>query len=211
MTFEKFVAQLAKELSGKLPGNRAQLRMAPEGRLTPVEMRDQTEAAVLILLFKKRDIPFIILTRRTEYDGAHSGQISLPGGKRDADDKDLMETALRETAEEIGIPPEEVHLLGKLTDLFIPVSNFIVTPFVGYINGIPKFKIDPEEVKYTIELPLRSLVDPGSIKRKRVQISGKELSVPYFYILNEEIWGATAMILSEFIDMCKSVLPENLS
>jgi hypothetical protein len=136
---------------------------------------------------------------RPRYPGVHSGQISLPGGKVEPTDQDLAETALRESKEEIGVNPENIRLLGNLTNLYIPPSNFMVTPFVGYQSVRPVFKPDPSEVAEIIEVSLDSFLDNSIIRQKRMKLAlGLTMKVPAYCIGSHVIWGATAMILSEF-------------
>lgn len=163
---------------------------------------DVRESSVLILLYPGAANPesaMIVLMLRSEYGGVHSGQISLPGGKSEPGDKDRAATALREAQEEIGIEPSNVHLLGSLTDLYIPPSNFLVTPILGYQNTAPSFKADPSEVAEIIEIPLAELLNEANVCLRKMKLSvGISLKVPAFCIDGHIIWGATAMILSEF-------------
>lgn len=143
---------------------------------------------------------FIPLTLRPSYNGAHSGQVSLPGGKFDAEDGDLQHTALRECYEEIGVR-EDVELLGTLTRLYIPVSHFMVTPFVGICHrSNPAFIPHEREVKSIVRLTLTELLAADSVKQGPVSIDGNDtlqMDAPYFLSEDYKIWGATAMILSE--------------
>ncbi len=212
MEFKRFIDRLVDELSReKLPGHAEQVKMAPEARIMRSNKGKEASAAVLILLFEKEGAPYLVLTRRKEYEGAHGGQISLPGGKTELRDGTLIETALRETEEEIGVNRQKITIIGQLTDLYIPVSNFMVSPFIAYTMNIGDYKIDPSEVEYIIECNLYDLLSPDNIKRKKVQVDLQRLTVPYFQIDNEEIWGATAMILSEFAAICARFYPHRLS
>jgi len=186
-------------LSGSLPGKEAQERMSPKNR-HDFECRDDLrEAAVLLLFYPDRGDTRLVFMKRNEYDGPHSGQISFPGGMRELRDKDLVVTALRENEEETGVPADSVEVLGKLTPLHIPVSNFCVHPFVGWTREVPQFDPDETEVQYLICPELREIFDPANRKSGTFHRHGVTLETPYFDIDGEMIWGATAMILNEFM------------
>jgi 8-oxo-dGTP pyrophosphatase MutT (NUDIX family) len=201
-TIEMFQEALAKPL----PGVEAQKRMAPQpvtGKKNRGDIpEDCRQASVLLLLYPYScDHPdfYLALTRRPEYPGAHSGQISLPGGRRE-EPESLLETALRETAEEIGVLPETVEIIGQLSPLYTPPSNFCIHPFVGFSCAHPAFQINPREVAELIEVPLSLFLKPEVYKEEiwRLQNFG-ERQVPFFDIFGHKVWGATAMILSEFL------------
>jgi len=158
-------------------------------------------AAVLILLFPKGDRLHTVFIMRNEYPGHHSGQISFPGGKQDPEDGDLVKTALRESAEEVGIRPEDVEILGSLNSLYIPVSNFDVLPVVGFMNYDPSFTIDRSEVQYLIEVPLEELTRSDKIRFEVHEYNGERYRMPYFEVEGVKIWGATAIILCEFLEV----------
>lgn len=161
------------------------------------------ESAVLILLYEKNNKIHLVLIERSVYDGKHSGQISFPGGKKDVSDKNLKETALRETFEEIGLNATDISIIAQLSHLYIPVSNFLVFPFVGFYNKIPKFIKDDFEVENIIEVSLETLLDKNNISEKTIKIPNKNIQfkTPIYKINNIDIWGATAMILSEFLEI----------
>jgi 8-oxo-dGTP pyrophosphatase MutT (NUDIX family) len=158
---------------------------------------------VLILLYLKEEEWYLVLMKRTEYPGVHSKQVSLPGGLHEPTDPDLSSTALRETHEETGISHENVRLLGQLSKLEIPVSGIEVSPFIGYYQGVPEFNHEPGEVSYLIEVPLRELRDPENIMEDLRTIHCKLVKVPYYALQGEKVWGATAMILSEFTEILR--------
>jgi 8-oxo-dGTP pyrophosphatase MutT (NUDIX family) len=140
--------------------------------------------------------------------GPHGGQISLPGGKQEHSDKDLRETARRETHEEIGVEPDLIKEIGVLTPLYVPHSNFIIQPVIGYVGFQPVFIPDRKEVSGVIVVPLKQLFDPGNRKTMTIHRSGAEITAPYYEASGHRIWGATAMIMSEFekvITSCISV------
>lgn len=202
------VKQLQQVLKRPLPGAAAQRRMAPEAIQngpnrweTPYDCR---KAGVLILLYPHATLSpqpelHLVLIRRPDYPGVHSGQIALPGGRREPGES-LQITALREAEEEVGVSPQQVTVLGQLSPLYTPPSNFCIYPFVGFSREKPAFKPDKREVAELIEAPLRLFLDPAA-RREEVWNLGKygERRVPFFYIFEHKIWGATAMILSEFL------------
>jgi len=151
---------------------------------------------VLILLYPYAGEWHFPLMRRVEDGLTHSGQISLPGGSQEAGES-IRETALREACEEVGAACTEVDVLGQLTTIYIPPSNFLVTPTVGQVEHRPDFKCDPREVAELIEVPLSTLFDPNVVRREPWMLRGTQVEVPFFQIGLHKVWGATAMILSE--------------
>ncbi len=195
-------------LKGPLPGESAHSIMAPTSRFTGNQLSNPADArpgSVLILFYRKGSEWFIPFIQRPIYDGVHSGQISLPGGKCEPGDKDMLFTALRETHEEIGIAPEEVNFLGALTPLYIPNSNFYVYPQVGWVKHSLFFTPDPLEVEEILEVPVSRLLDRKKVKYFTREIQGVTISAPYFDARGSEIWGATAMILSEMLEVIRGI------
>ncbi|HEX3006813.1 MAG TPA: CoA pyrophosphatase [Bacteroidales bacterium] len=186
-----------------LPGKDAQYDMAPSYRIKLEEGNEKLLAGVTILLYERNNEFYFPLIVRPEYEGAHGGQISLPGGKMDPGDRNLVVTALRECEEEIGIEASKIIVLGNLTELFIPVSSFEVHPLIGYFEGIPQFIPQASEVVSIIEVPLELLLNEDTKEFKRVIFNSNEEIVPFFKIGNKMVWGATAMILNEFIQVWK--------
>ncbi|MBW6459411.1 MAG: CoA pyrophosphatase [Bacteroidales bacterium] len=200
---------LKKRLALPLPGLEAQLKMAGMRRIIrqgKVQVPDDfKKAAVLILFYPGDEDVKLVFIRRNEYRGAHSGQISFPGGRYEPEDRDLTETALRETEEEIGINRNKVKIIGLLTDLYIPPSHFLVTPVVGYITERPIFHPDPEEVKGILEVSLKDVLSEETQQVKKITIfHGIRWKVPCFYVNEAVIWGATAMILSELTEVIRT-------
>ena len=191
-------------LTRPLPGAEAQMRMAPQrsvgGTLDTSDPAARRQAGVLILLFPRGDRVHFVLTRRSDQVAYHKGQISLPGGTRQ-DDERLPDTALRETGEELGIPTADVELVGHLSPLFIPTSNYCVHPFVGCLASAPAFHPNPVEVAEVLEVSLASLLDPAARKVEYWQYPDSEdrRRVPFFSFHGWAVWGATAMILSEMV------------
>lgn len=189
-------------------GVAAQLRMAPIARpmIRPELPSGPRLGSVLILLYCVDDELHLVLTRRPEYNGVHAGQVSCPGGRHEPPE-DLGQTALRETYEEIGIAPADVELLGKLTPLYVMPSDFEVHPFVGRYTGPgrPRFIPDTREVAAILEVPLRLLLDPTTRAEEEMELrGGLRMEVPFFRVGDHRVWGATAMILGEFVERLRA-------
>lgn len=204
--------QLKKQLLLPLPGAIAHQLMAPAHRLSSPEylskISDYKKGSVLILLYEQANTIHFVLTLRQSYPGVHSGQVSLPGGKIEAFDNSPIAAALRETQEEIGINANEIEVLGELSPLYIFPSNFLVHPVVGFLNSSPIFKKEEKEVAEIIEVPLPFLLDAKKRKTKLMDLSRglkapdlTAVEVPYYDIHGHHVWGATAMILSEFLEL----------
>lgn len=204
--FKEFSAVLRGLPYDRLPGLESQLKMAPINRKQEImslgQGKNAVKSAVLFLFYpddKGRTITVFI--KRPEYNGAHSGQISFPGGRYETTDPSLEFTALRETQEEIGVPVSDIEVAGKLSDLFIPPSNYIVSPYIGITRERPAFKADPLEVADILEIELSDFFQPGNCRTKElVLIGGYRLQTPCFEINSHTIWGATAMMVSEFLE-----------
>ena len=200
--------EILKNLFSKpLPGVKAQELMSASRRFTGVKKPDPETArdsSVFILLFQKNKKWNFPLIKRSEYNGVHSGQISLPGGKYEPADRDLIQTAYRETKEEIGIPPDKIIYIGTLTTLYIPNSNFNVTPHVGLITSPPRFLRNEREVEEIITVPVNVLLDTSGIRYFTREINNTVITAPYYPYQNHKIWGATAMILSEFAEVIRN-------
>jgi 8-oxo-dGTP pyrophosphatase MutT (NUDIX family) len=156
-------------------------------------------AAVMILLFPENGSVHTIFMQRPDYKGVHGGQISFPGGKKEPFDENIIQTALREANEETGVDPNIIKIIGTLTPLFIPVSNMLVTPVIGWTDKKPVFNYNPEEVLFLIDADLKKLLDPSAVKLKPFEIRGEMLDIKYFNYEENTIWGATAMILNELL------------
>jgi len=194
----------------ELPGFLIQQKMSPPFRrklnLKQMKILKARESAVLILLYEKNNIPYLVFIERKIYKGAHSGQISFPGGKKDAEDFDFIHTAKRETFEEVGIVFDKIEILSPLSQLYIPVSNFIVYPYVAKYNGIPNFKKEEAEVENIIEVSIPHLLQKDNQASKIIKMKNSdfEFTAPSYNVNNVEIWGATAMILSEFLHLVEN-------
>lgn len=161
-------------------------------------------AAVLLPLYRKEGQCHILLTRRTQKLAYHKGQISFPGGARHEQDRDLSDTALRETFEEIGVRPEDVDILGELDNIGTLTSNFIITPFVGIIPYPYDFMVNDDEIEELIEVPLSALLDKKSLHEETHIINGTQYKETVFDYRGHVIWGATARILDQFLHLVVS-------
>lgn len=197
-----FIENLRRRLAADLPGEAAQYRMAPAARSRTAELRAALtrpqQSAVLLYLYPRAAAWRIALMRRTAYDGPHSGQVAIPGGRLEPGETH-EQAALREFAEETGVAVDRAQLLGGLSDLFIPVTGFQVRPFVAHASEGPTFAPDPVEVAAIIEMPLQLLLLEATVGHRDVELSsGVRVRAPYYDVDGHVVWGATAMILSEF-------------
>ena len=199
------IEQITEELKKELPGEAAQYRMAPSYRphldMEEILKHEPRLGGVMLLLYERDAELHIVFTQRKQYDGVHSGQMSFPGGKKDSGDNDMVVTALRETKEEIGIDKEQIKVLGKLSQLYIPPSNFLVYPVVGFAEKIGPFYPQKEEVEKIVEIPLSFFLDKANVNLKtEIKLfNGTVVQVPAYIFGQYIIWGATAIILSEFV------------
>jgi len=210
MKFDDFITRLAQRLSQALPGDLAHssMRATPVGTTLPAfnHSLPPRPGGVLILLYEQDGLIKFPLIKRQEYLGAHSGQVSLPGGKAEAGEGSLQ-AALREGEEEIGVNQQELVVLGKLSDFFVIPSNFLVTPVIATIEKEPVFKPDSYEVAKIIIGSIDELMREDAIKEKEILAAGKyRMMAPHFEIEGEIVWGATAMMLSEFRMVLRDIL-----
>ncbi|MEL6672104.1 MAG: CoA pyrophosphatase [Bacteroidota bacterium] len=193
--------RLKTRLQAPLPGLDIQMRMAPPLRSKEVSIPDNVKySAILLLLYPHEGRWHIPFMRRAEDGRVHGGQISFPGGRIESVDQTPTDTALREAEEELGIPRTEVEILGNLTEIYIPPSNFIVYPRVGLMRERPAFQLDPKEVAGVIEVHPASFLEQGNIGRHRVDVFGGNFIEAPGYTVNGDqlIWGGTAMMIAEF-------------
>jgi len=192
----------------ELAGLDAHFKMAPKLRLrynmNDVKKKNPKKAAVLAIFYPNKDNETtFLLTKRARYKGTHSAQISFPGGKIDEQDINLKETALREAFEEVSIHPNRVEVFKEMTPVYIPPSNFLATPFLGFSNYKPQFHAN-YEVEELIEVSLDDLLNDTFLSTIVMNTSYmKDIEVPCFKFNNHVVWGATAMMLSEIKDLIR--------
>ncbi|TMM32123.1 CoA pyrophosphatase [Polaribacter aestuariivivens] len=208
MKFNQFKNKINLLKTLKLGGLNAQFKLAPELRLQydadKIKASNPRKAAVLALFYpNENNETTFLLTERATYKGTHSAQISFPGGKKDKLDADLETTALREAFEEVGIPQKSITIIRELTDVFIPPSNFLATPFIGFTDKRPNLTTN-YEVEKTIEVLVKDLLNDTSLSTVNLSTSYMEnIDVPCFKLNNYIVWGATAMMLSEIKELLK--------
>lgn len=212
MLFDKFLQLLPLIEQQPLLSSQAHLEMASKDRMKYLQDYDYTlknpkKSAVLSLFYPKNFQTYVLLIVRSEYNGVHSAQISFPGGKMDQIDSDLKETALRETFEEVGISENKISITKQWSEIYIPPSNFLVSPFMGISKDNLEFNIDQREVNRVLELPVSDLLDNRLISKVNLNTSyADNVEVPAFIVDEFIVWGATAMILNEIKQIIKNVL-----
>jgi 8-oxo-dGTP pyrophosphatase MutT (NUDIX family) len=209
--YSDLIDNLTTRLKGALPSALAHdpLRAIPIGNAIPKfeHKVPPKPGSVLILLYEDAGRIKFPLIKRSEYNGAHSGQISLPGGKAEPGE-DSIETALREANEEIGIDLSYVRVIGRLSEFFVIPSNFLVTPVVAAFQGEPVFKADPYEVSGIIKGDILDLIQDDAVRTKEIVASKYyRMQAPHFEIENQVVWGATAMMLNELRFVLREVMP----
>lgn len=200
-----FAVKLAAALSQPLPGPDSQRIMEPSFRGAKSFLHEYT-AAVLIGFFYSEGKWGFPLIHRAEDGYVHSGQIGFPGGRAEPGET-MVETALREAWEEIGLNPDHVDVIGRLSPLPIPVSRFMVHPIVGVINHPPELKKNPAEVRSVFIVSIDELLNPEIIQYENRQLKQQVMRVPFFKMHKHKVWGATAMILSELKSVLESIRP----
>ena len=206
LSLAPFIHALKSALQRDLPGPAAQMLLAPAQRQTePLSAAPPRQSAVLALLHPSSDGIALFFTVRPESLRHHGGQISFPGGGAEDRDRTLQDTALRETEEELGFPTADVDILGKLTPLFIAPSHNIVHPFVGWIPAQPSLHPDPTEVASVLTVPMGVLLDHDTLSSCSWWLDGQRLAAPCFLVEGKTIWGATAMMLNELLEVIRSL------
>ena len=209
--YAEFAEAVRSRLRGPLPGVQAQLQLAPSYRMNSemarIEGKPCRKAAVLALIYPRDDHLHLLLTVRPEHLTDHPGQIAFPGGGLEGDES-LVDAALREAEEEVALDPTRVDILGSLTPLYVPPSNFCVHPFVGFCRDLPPLHPNEDEVHALLHISLEELFASGSITSERWVLHGKEIDVPMYRYASYRIWGATAMMLSELQTVLEDVGPK---
>jgi len=210
MDFQHFITQLEIMITNYLPGEESQQKMRvnyDQSIELPFSKNNSTASAVLILLYLEDNEIHFFLTKRSNELEHHKGQISLPGGTQE-ENEELTHTALRETQEEIGINKTSISIIGSMTPLFVPVTGFMIHPFIGYSSNKLEPTPDPSEVEAIFSVNISDLLNETNQTIEKRNIRGYDVEVPYFKLNNYEVWGATSMILSEFRDLIKSINEE---
>lgn len=212
MSFDEFVNLLSKIKNIELPAESSHFKMVPPTRksfaqYSEAQLEQAKKAGVLALFYPNqlKETQLVLILRKT-YKGVHSAQISFPGGKIEPEDKNLKDTAVRETFEEIGVPISTITVKKELSQVYIPPSNFYVQPYLGVLEKPPVFKKQESEVEQVIEVKLSDLIDDGNLISKEVKTSySVGIEVPAFKLNGFTVWGATAMVLSEIKDIIKQL------
>ena len=183
-------SMLARDLQQLLSGRRRLNLDLPSAR----------RAGVLIVLYAKKGLPYILLTKRSQLVANHRGEISLPGGSADGGDESSMETALRETWEEVGIRVQGTQVLGGLDEIYTAKSNYLISPYVAYVESLDQIRPSEQEIVGVLEVPLGVLLDPANRREALREIDGAPRRIQFYAYDDQEIWGATARILDQFLE-----------
>lgn len=199
---------IKNQLKKPLKGHHSHLKLAPPIRKAELETQtapplDARKSAVMILLFHEADKLKVVFIRRSIYVGIHSGQIAFPGGRYEETDASVEFTAFREIEEEIGVKREQIELLGRLSDIYVSPSNFLISVFVGYMAQKPTYIPDEREVAEVLEIDFEAFLSPDVITEKSffVPSSNQSFHAPCYQTTQCDVWGASAMVLSELIEM----------
>lgn len=212
MHFDEFLKYAPKILNVELPATHAHAKMVPPNRAELIRKTDFSKitpkkAAVMMLFYPKGFQTHLALILRTSYNGVHSSQIAFPGGKVESYDFDLKQTALRETHEEIGVHPNSINVIRAFTEVYIPPSNYMVYPFLGYSHDELEFVLQEDEVAGMVEFPLADFLEDSILTTRPIKTSYADtIDVPGFQVNEHFIWGATAMMLSELKETLKMIL-----
>jgi 8-oxo-dGTP pyrophosphatase MutT (NUDIX family) len=213
MNFDDFTIRSSKIKNLPLPGTTSHYKMAPLIRIKELEAgyikkKNPKKAGVLALFYpNERQSTNLLLILRKTYQGVHSNQIGFPGGKSEEKDQDIMQTALRETHEEVGVPPQQVSIIKSLSEIYIPPSNFEVQPFIGLYENPKPFVLQDSEVESLVEVSLSDFMDDAKVFTQKLSTSyAKNIDVPAFKLNGYTVWGATAMMLSEIKELLRQVL-----
>jgi 8-oxo-dGTP pyrophosphatase MutT (NUDIX family) len=208
VNFAEFVYTLNKRFSEQpLPGHETIMqKLSPYRTKVKIEPNTSTRrSAVLMMFYPKGEDIFLPLILRPQYDGVHGGQMAFPGGRVELKDKDIQATALREAQEEIGIKATDVKVIKNLTELFIPPSNMFCQPVVGYMPTRPYFYPDEREVAGIFEVSISEILDPSILQLRTVETQGVKLETPCFVIQEQIVWGATALMIAELVEILSEI------
>ncbi|MCF1192053.1 CoA pyrophosphatase [Mangrovimonas sp. AS39] len=213
MNFDRFINIVPKLKNIPLPAESSQFKMSPPFRQELIKreqkkMKFARKAGVMALFYPDvTNTTKLILILRKTYRGVHSAQVAFPGGKEEEHDDSLMATALRETAEEVGVPEHQIEVLREMTQVYIPPSNYYVYPFIGISKETPRFIKQETEVEELLEITFQDMISDSNVVTEIVNTSyQKAISVPAFKLNGKIVWGATAMMLSEIKDLLKQAL-----
>ncbi len=203
-------AEIKLRLSLPLPGLTSHLKMAPPARKAELEAAEAAipyakKSAVMILLFHIGEKLKVVFIRRSMYVGIHAGQMAFPGGRFEESDVTVEETAFREIEEEIGINRDKIELLGRISDIYVPPSNFLISVFVGYLRQKPVYRPDEREVAEVIEVDFEDFlnVENCTVKTFHVPPTNQPVTAPCYQTAHCDIWGASAMVVSELVEILK--------
>tara|TARA_R110002051_G_scaffold52876_1_gene100066 strand:+ start:7116 stop:7754 length:639 start_codon:yes stop_codon:yes gene_type:complete len=207
--FFSVIEKLGENLRKTLPGEKShQIMEAFSAKYLTLKPTDKTrKSAVLLLLYPFEDEIYFPLILRNSYDGFHSNEVGLPGGRFEITDENLIQTALREAQEEIGVNPEEIKILGTLTEIFIGPSDFNVLPVVAYIPYRPNFSLDFREIQQIFELKHDYFLNPNILGSSEISIPGDLVITPYYEVNGHKVWGATAKIIHELLSVLNYIHP----
>ncbi len=208
MNFAEFTKTLNTHLAQQpLPGHEGIVqKMSPNRLRLKAEPNENTrKSAVLMVFYPKGEDIFLPLILRPQYDGVHGGQMAFPGGRVELKDKDIQATALREAQEEIGIKATDVKIISNLTELFIPPSNLFCQPVMGLLPYRPDFYPDEREVANIFEVSINEILDPAIVQIRTVESRGSRFETPCFVIQDQVVWGATALMIAELVEVLKEI------
>ncbi|MBI9069704.1 MAG: CoA pyrophosphatase [Salinivirgaceae bacterium] len=207
INFLEFSNQLKAHLQNGSLDKNAHTQMMPGGRITVPDFdKPPRKSAVLILFYPDNNKVYFPLIRRPKYNGAHSGQMALPGGKYEKTDRNLIQTALRESCEEIGVCKTGIQVLGCLSELFIPITNMTVLPVIATSDYKPTFYTDQVEVEELFTISLNEFFDPLVKKKEVWDLRGNDVDIPFYLLQKQKVWGVTAMMLCELELLLNKIL-----
>ncbi|MFC6861098.1 NUDIX hydrolase [Zunongwangia atlantica] len=212
MDFFEFKNRISNLKKIDLPGELAHNKLAPSIRVQELKKIDfsakkTNKAGVMAVFYPKNSQTYFVLILRKTYKGVHSNQVGFPGGRVEEEDRDLAETALRETEEEVGIPQDKIEVIRELSKLYIPPSNFWVHPFVGILEETPNLIPQESEVEDILEVKLSDFLSEESFVTRNLSTSYmKNIDVPAFLLNDQIVWGATGMMLGELREMLQEIL-----